>query len=325
MPEVTTPAESSPVESADPFNGQQPSLREFSAYRVTGEVPERFKPVEEAESTPAAEVEETENAPASALEDDQELPEGIGNKARRRFEKLLAEKKELERKLAERAKPDEKPASSSAPTVQQIAQTRPEPTLNDKNQDGTLKYADYAAFVKDLGRWSAEQGYHELRQREIQQQQAQQVQKKVETDRERYGQEFDSIIEPTAGKIMSDASIPMEVKRMLAASDVLPELVYTIGTDPKTMEKLTRVAKSDPQQAMYYIAELSAGIRQELAADAEKPSKESTPEPKHTSAPKPPVPVSGPSSRAFDVSDTSLSPEDWARKRNAQLARRQRG
>jgi hypothetical protein len=324
MPEVETQAASSPAEAVDPFNGQQPSLREFSAYRATGEVPERFKP--EAESAPApAEGEQPENEPASALEDDQELPEGISNKTRRRIEKLLGEKKELERQLAERAKPDAKPDSSPAPTVQQVAPTRPEPTLNDKNQDGTLKYADYAAFVKDLGRWSAEQGYHELRQRELQQQQTQQVQKKVETDRERYGEEFDSIIEPTAGKIMSDASIPMEVKRMLAASDVLPELVYTIGTDPKTMEKLTRVAKSDPQQAMYYIAELSAGIRQELAADAAKPSKEPTPEPKRTSAPKPPTPVSGPSSRAFDVSDTSLSPEEWARKRNAQLARRQRG
>ena len=106
---------------------------------------------------------------------------------------------------------------------------------------------------------------------------------------------------------------------MLAKSDILPDLVYTLGTDDATMQKLIRVAKSDPQQAMYYIAELSAGIRQELAADTDPAL---IPEPRKTTAPKPPSIVTGASSRAFDVSDESLSAEDWMRKRNQQLARR---
>jgi hypothetical protein len=313
----TTQAESSPAVEADPFNGQAPTLSEFNAYRVSGEVPARFTPAEDA----PAEGDEPENEPAAATGDDQELPEGIGNKARKRFETLLAKNKELERKLAAQAKPDEKPAPSAAPQHQQRSILRPEPTLDDKNADGTQKYADLAAFVKDLGKWSAEQTHHELRQRDAQQQQIQQVQEKVERDRKRYGDEFDKVIEPTAAAIMSNTSIPPEVRRMLAGSDVLPDLVYTLGTDPKTMEKLIRVAKTDPQQAMYYIAELSADIRREIAAPAESDAKE-PPEPKRTAAPKPPSPVTGPSSRAFDVSDESLSADDWARKRNQQLARR---
>ena len=43
---------------------------------------------------------------------------------------------------------------------------------------------------------------------------------------------------------------------------------------------------------------------------------------KTTSAPKPPSPVGGGSSRAFDVSDESLSADAWFHKRNADLARR---
>ena len=321
MPEVTTQADPSPAVEIDPFNGQTPTLREFNAYRVSGEVPARFAPAEDPDSALAdpAEGDEPENEPAAATGDDQELPEGIGNKARKRFEKLLAEKKELERKLAEHAKPDATPASSPAPAVQQSALLRPEPTIDDKNADGTPKYVDLSAFVKDLGRWSAEQTLHEAKQRDSQQQQTQQVQEKVERDRKRYGDEFENVIEPTSAAIMSNASIPMEVKRMLAKSDILPDLVYTLGTDDATMQKLIRVAKSDPQQAMYYIAELSAGIRQELAADTDPTP---PPEPRKTTAPKPPSPVTGASSRAFDVSDESLSAEDWMRKRNQQLARR---
>ncbi len=309
MPE--TQAVSSPAEAVDPFNGQSPTLREFNSYRVSGEVPARFMPEEAAPAAAEpAEGEEPETEPEAAPDEDQ-APEGIGNKARKRFEKLLAEKKELERKLA--AKPDAQPAPSAAQPL-----TRPEPTVEDRKPDGTLKYADYADFIKDLGKWSAEQTLHEAQVRQSQQKNFEEVQEKVERDRKRYGEEFGKIIEPTAADIMGNASIPMEVKRMLAKSDILPDLVYTLGTDKNTLQKLVQLAKTDPQSAMYYLAELSADIRQELA----KPDETQAPEPKKTTAPKPPSPVTGASSRAFDVSDESLSADDWVRKRNQQLARR---
>lgn len=316
-----TQAVPSPAEVQDPFNGQSPTLREFNSYRVTGEIPARFTPAEEAAPAPAgdtpAEGDESETAPETAPENDQEPPEGIGNKARRRFEKLLAENKAL--KAAQQAKTDVTPVPSPAPQAAQVAPTSPEPTINDTKEDGTLKYADYSDYVKALGRWSAEQTLHEAHQREVQQKQVSQVQESVENARKRYGDEFDSVIEPTAATIMGDKTIPIAVKQMMADSDVLPELIYTIGTDQKTMKELERLARVNPSQAIRYIATLEAGIRLELAAE---PDAAATPEPKRTSAPKPPSPVTGASSRAFDVSDESLSPDDWARKRNQQLARR---
>ena len=318
---VLTPAESSPAVEVDPFKGQTPSLQEYNQYRTSGEVPERFNPAEDAEPATAetpAEGDEPENETESASENDQEPPEGIGKKARRRFEKILAENKELKAKVAQQAKPDDKPAPSAAPQVRQIPPTRPEPTLDDKNEDGTLKYADYAVYVKDLGRWSAEQTLHESQQREIQQKQVQQLTEIVESARKRYGDEFESVLEPTAGVINS--SFAPNVMEAIASSDVSPEIIYTLGTDKKTMDGLQRLSKVNPTQAIKYIGALEAGIRQELAADETEPAV--APETKQTTAPKPPVPVSGPSSRAFDVSDESLSPEDWARKRNADLARR---
>ena len=321
MPE--TLVVSSPTEIADPFNGQSPSLREFNAYRQSGEVPEWFKPAEIAESAPAPQAEgvkpeiKPDPAPVNA-EEDQEPPQGLGNKARRRFEKLVAENKAL--REAQQAKPDVQPAPSAAP---QFPPTRPEPTRYDTKPDGSPKYESDIEFVKDIGRWSAEQTLYETRQREIQQQATKQIVESIEDARKRYGEEFDDVIEPTAATIMANRDIPVAVKEMMADSDVLPELVYTIGTDDKTLKELERLSRTNPTQAMRYIATLEAGIRQELAAD-EPENVESAPEPKKTSAPPPPKPVSGPSSRGFDVSDDSLSPEQWMKKRNEQVAQRRK-
>ena len=325
MPEVLTQAASSPVETVDPFNGGTPTLGEFERYRRSGELPERFEAVV-AEPAPAEEVEvqaeEPPAAPESAPENDQEPPEGIGNKARKRFEKLLAEKKDLERRLAEAAKTDVKPAPSTAPQPPQIAPSRPEPTIEDKNEDGTLKYADYADFVKALGRWSAEQTLHEAKQREVQQQKAQRAQEGIEDARARYGEEFDKVLLPTAGFLATSAAIPLNVKEALEDSDVLPELLYTLGTDEKTMKDFERLSRTNPIRAIKYIGDIERGIRQELEADSTPEPIERPPEPRRTSAPKPPSPVTGPTSRSFDVSDDSLSADEWMRKRNAQVGGR---
>jgi len=65
------------------------------------------------------------------------------------------------------------------------------------------------------------------------------------------------------------------------------------------------------------VFEYEQGIREK-----QKPS-EKAPEPKKSTwTAKPPSPVGGTSSRSFDVSDESLSPEEWMRKRNAQLERK---
>ena len=316
MPE--TQVVSSPTEVQDPFNGQTPTLREFTNYRQTGDVPERFKPAETVEAATTDTPEQTtdsENVTASETEETQEQPHKVSG-AEKRIKQLLAEKKALEARLAQQ---DVKPAPSAAP---QMPPTRPEPTRYDIKDDGTLKYESDIEFVKDVGRWSAEQTLHETRQREIQQQQTRQIVENIEDARKRYGEEFENVIEPTAATIMANKDIPVAVKQMMADSDVLPELVYTIGTDEKTLKELERLSRVNPTQAMRYIATLEAGIHQELAAD--EPVVEDAPEPKRTSAPPPPKPVSGTSSRGFDVSDDSLSPELWMKKRNEQVAQRRK-
>jgi hypothetical protein len=90
-------------------------------------------------------------------------------------------------------------------------------------------------------------------------------------------------------------------------------------TGDEGLPKFLAMAKSDPFKALDYIAVTENLIREELAKGGKGESE--APERK-TTAPKPPSPVSGASSRAFDVSDESLSAEEWARKRNAQIAKK---
>lgn len=317
MSEQTVVAESS---SVDVFNGESPTFDEYSRYRQSGELPERFKPAEEAEAAPAdapeetveSEDEESESEPESEPEETQEPPKGSG--AEKRIKQLLAEKKELQRKLEAAAKQDVKPAPSPA----QPQYTRPKPTSEDKNQDGSAKYATYEDFVEELADWKAEQRWVAAQREQAAQAQARELQSKVDEARSRY-ENFDEVMQPVAAAIVGDQQVSPVVKSMLNDSEFLPDLLFTIGSDQKDLDAFVKMAKENPGKAIRYIAVTENLIREELEKE---PEGEKTPEVKKTAAPKPPAPVSGGNSRAFDVSDESLSAEEWARKRNAQIQKR---
>lgn len=316
--ENQTPADSSSAE-VDVFNGQQPTMAEFSHYRETGELPERFKPAETAESAPAdaqeeteaPEVEETETEPESEPEEAQEQPKK-GSAAEKRIKQLLADKKELERQLAA-SKPtqaDSSPAQASEPA------TRQKPTAEDKDKDGKPKYETYEDFVEDLADWKSEQRQAQWEVRQAQQKAQEALEVKLNESRARY-EDADEVIFPAAQQI-NEAKIPQVVKEVFAGSDLFTDLCYVVGSDPEELKKFLSVANSNPRAAIAKVFEYERGIREELSGKDEKQA----PEPTKTSAPKPPSPVGGASSRAFDVSDESLSPEEWMRKRNADLAKR---
>jgi chemotaxis protein histidine kinase CheA len=313
MAEETTLAASSPAEDVDVFNGEQPSLSEFSHYRETGELPERFKTAEEAASTPADESEETTETESEEVETEteeaQEQPQK-GSGAEKRIKQLLAKIKELETPAA---KQDVHTESSPASAPQY---TRPKPTAEDKAKDGTLKYGTYEDFVEDLADWKAEQRW-ETAKREQQQLDAQKALKsKVDEARTRYD-DVDEVIFPAA-KTIHEANIPLAVKEVFAGSELFIDLCYVVGSDPDAMKEFISLAQSNPRAAIGKVFEYERRIREELDGKDEKKA----PETKKTGAPKPPSPVSGASSRAFDVSDESLSADEWARKRTADIAKR---
>jgi hypothetical protein len=324
-----TPAASSPAEVQDVFNGENVSLADYSKYRQDGELPERFKPAETSESATDDTQEETETSEgeepesASESETEEETQEQPQKGAEKRIKQLLAKTKELERKLAE--KQDVKPESSTATPEPTAQYTRPKPTADDKGKDGKPKYETYEDFVEDLADWKAEQRVTAAeRQRSLEAQQRE-INAKVNEARNRY-ENFDEVAKPFLREFVTDQNVPQVLKQMVNDSEVFADLAFTLADD----EKFMAMAKSEPGKAIRYIAKVEGLIQEELAKgttardDSGKFAAKPTPEPKKTSAPKPPSPVGGGSSRAFDVSDESLSAEEWARKRNQDLQKRGR-
>ena len=318
MPEETTQAASSPAEVEDVFRGETPTLHEFNQYRDTGELPTRFKPAENAESAPAdaqeeteeSEDEESETESESETEEAQEPPQK-GSGAEKRIKQLLAKTKELEAKLA--GKQDVKTEPSPVPQY-----TRPKPTADDKKQDGSPKFDSYEDFVEELADWKAEQRLATAKREQEQQEAQTALQKQVDEARTRYD-DVDEVIFPAAQAI-NEARIPQAVKEVFSQSDLFVDLCYVVGSDPDELKKFISLAQTNPRAAIGKVFEYERGIREELSNDGDDKGKKA-PE-KKTNAPKPPSPVGGASSRAFDVSDESLSPEEWMRKRNSDLAKR---
>jgi hypothetical protein len=310
-----TQVASSPTEVEDVFNGEHPTLAEFSKYREDGTLPERFQTDNAAPSTAdtSEESEESEDkTPEPEPDSDPDELQGLKPKTAKRIERLLAEVKELKRQQTE--KQDAKPAESFP--VQQTATG--EPTPEDLNADGSPKWKTYEDFTKALARHEALQVRTEW-EREQEQKTAQNALKaKLDEARARY-EDADEVIFP-ANKSIQEANIPMAVKEVFAQSDVFIDLCYVIGSDPKALADFIALAQSSPRAAIGRIFEYERGITEELSKSRDSEGKFTASAPKKTSAPKPPTPVGGTSSRAFDVSDDSLSPEEWMRKRNAQVA-----
>lgn len=328
-----TQAASSPAEAVDPFEGEQVSLHEFSKYRETGELPARFKPAEAAESAPAdapeetAETEETPEAESDA-EEAQEPPQKAVSPAEKRIKQLLAEKKELQRRLEAAAKPTQTD-SSSRPAPPPPPQTFDEWIDRfdvDRWEEEYASSHPQASFGKmqlerDIYIDKVRDHFRGIEQRAQAEKQA--LDSKVAEARERY-ENFDEITDNFLSQVIDQRGvpqIPLPVLAIVNDSEYLADLLYTIGEDEGELAKFVAMAKANPNKAIRYVTRVESLIAEELAKprDAEGKFTEKAPEPKKTAAPKPPSPVNGGTSRAFDVNDESLSTEEWMRKRNHQL------
>lgn len=322
MSEETVVAAPSSAEVTDAFNGENVSLADFSHFRATGELPERFKPAGSGEAA-TPEVEATEEPEPEGEPEETKKPQESRRKpdAEQRIKQLNDEAKRLKAELD----------ALKAPKTEAKPQTQPntKPSPEDKIADGTPRFKTYEDYVEALSEWKADQRWESHKREQAQQAQQKELDSKVSAAKQRYGDSVDDILIPTVNRIVDDKALSPAVKQMLNESDILPDLLFTLGSDEKEFASFLQKAKTNPGWALRYVALMESGIREELASGGEKDrddkgqftSKESPVKPK-TGAPKPPSPVGGGSSGAFDVSDESLSAEEWARKRNAEVTKK---
>lgn len=290
----SSPAEvETPVAEADLSRGPLVDLTsdQRAEFRRTGNLPEPPKKAE-AKSEP-----DTESEPAAEADEPQEQESKPKTKPKQNAQERIAQLKRTIEKIEAGAgiKPELKQEAKSElrrePVAPQPVQfTRPRPTTEDRKPDGKPAYETYEEFVEDLADWKAEQRIAAERRTQAEQQQIREVQEKAREARERY-ERFDEIIQPTVDRIIEDKGVYGVVKQMINESEVLPDLMFTLGSDEAELAKFISLAKNDPGKALRYIA-----LTESLIADrlSEKPKEQAeAPVKPRTAAPRPPSEVGG--------------------------------
>lgn len=344
MENQTAVVESSPTETPDVFNGENVSFEEFSKFRSSGEVPERFKPAET--KTEAATVQEQDQnqsegeqseSGSESESEEQQQQEPKGKKrptAEDRIAQLEATIEKIRRGAGIERKTEPAPVTEPEPSQpQNFAEWEkafsPEKWIEQYGKDhpdASYERANAAMFSHML---NVREQFRDAEQRLSAQRK--ELDDKVNEARARYGEHYDDVMKPTVAEIVNDKGINDQIKSLIGGSKVLADLIFTIGDDAQAKADFIHMARTNPNEAIRYIVEIERGIIEELAGQGKETPRDEetgkftakeTPAKPKTSAPKPPVPVTGASSGAFDVSDESLSPEQWMRQRNEQLAKK---
>lgn len=307
MAEQTAVAAPSAAEAPQTIEIPKSGSAEYAEWRFSGKLPEKATSTQ-AESSPADTPKETapEDAADSAATKTQEPKRKRDFGAEARIKELTDELKLVRRELEESRRPTQTQAESS-PARQQQQYTRPKPTVEDKNQDGTAKFKTYEDYVEELADWKAEQRWSQQMREQQQQAQQREIASKVSEARERY-ENFDQVIKPALGAIVSDPQISPSVKGMLNDSPVLPDLIFTIASDPKELARFTEMAQTQPGKALRYIAKVESLIEEEFAAPktAPKPKEAPPAKPGPESAPEPPIDIGHRGTQPMDESQRAF-------------------
>lgn len=304
---------------------------EYAEWRASGILPIKEQP--KAESAPAP-----EESADSAATGKQERPSRRRPNAEARIKQLADENKRIKAELEEVRRPKETKAESSSARPQTYQEWRktfkpskwvenygkenPEATYEDAN----AAMADYLGDVREQFRTVEQQ----------RQSQTKELNDKVSDARARYGEKFDEVLQPTVNKIVSDPGINPNVKEMINDSDVIADLIFTIGSDSKTLNDFVAMAKSNPGKALRYIAVLENGIIEELAngKSVEETKSEIPAKRGPESAPEPPIEIGArgsgtmsDSERAFQAitKGNANATRQWMEAENRRSLARRRG
>lgn len=327
------------VTEQDPFQGQEPTFEEFSKFRESGDVPERFKPVTaEPEVTPVAdqkaETAEGKEPSQAEQEKQQERDEAGKFKAKDEKEPLFTpeQQKAFDKAFARREAKlrrefDEKIAAKTSSTTQGAAPAN-EPTKEAANSepqapeipDITTFQGTTEEFQKALKEYPAKLAAY-LEVKRSHEETAKSIQKKLADSEARmvkqhpeFKQQFDELIEDV--KSGEEPQLPQHVLKAIAEDTDDPHAItFHLAIN---REEYRRLAELNPTQALKEVLKLELKLQQETT---KAPAQE--PKPRQTSAPPPPEPVGARvTAKAFDVNDESMSPEEWAKQRNRQVHKR---
>jgi hypothetical protein len=352
MTDQTQAIPEAPTEAKDPFNGAEPSFEEYSKYREDGTVPERFKGADaktetKEEKSEVKEVAAPEPAKAGETAEGKEPSTTEQEKqTRERDEKgkfVASEKKAGEEPLfnPEQQKAFDKAFRKREAKLRQEFETRyaqtsaPQATAADKTPETTAdanqepkrpelpKLSTYKGTVEEYDKELAEypaklqafldaQSQHRSRMSAIEKRLNESETKTIKTHPD-YEEEFMALQDDI--KNHEEPVLPDHIIKAIAEEAEDPHgMTYYLA---KNRDEFRRLAALSPPEALRAVLRLD--VKLSSATNAPAPDKKPEPIPK----PRPPEPVGArATATAFDVTDEKLDPDEWARQRNAELAKR---
>jgi hypothetical protein len=346
---VTTVVDSAPAPAALPeLSSLTPEQRQ--TWRDTGDLPSSQDsapaPKEQKDAVADSAPQKDSQKPAVSASDSatdkdtqkpHKKPEDYGEK---RFQELANENKSLKSRLeALERKPSDEKRENKQPSQAAVEEYKP---LDEKKYFADNPKATYEDFVraaaKHEAKWESRQEIEKAiageRQRIAQEAASKEFKVKVQDAEQRYGKEEAHKIFPAIDSIVSDPQIPLAVKAMLDASDVLVDLMYVLATDEAGVKGFTDLCKSNPAAAIRKLVTTEALVQEQLKggsgkspaergedgkfkkaaaseADSEKAKKPGESAPPITAAPRPPVEVGGRSSAPEDGARAAVLANDW--------------
>lgn len=332
---------------------------EYAEWRKSGKLPEKTqdqpKPEESAPSDAPKETEseaepdsEAESSPAPEAAQKQEKRSNADTRKSQltaEIKELLKQRDALKSEISARQTPPAESSKAESERPQNYQQWRksfrPSQWMEDyakanpeaSYEDQTAAMADYLGDVREQ--------FRAFEQRAAEQRQS--IERAAEDARQRYGDGFDAarntFTSATLGS-RGEPLVPVEVLSLVSDSDVLADLVYTIGSNAEETAKFAQMAKTNPNKAIRYIALTENLIREELSkatprneqgrfAKEEPPAKRG-PE----SAPEPPIEIGNRGSKPMDESERAFSAIErgdpkavraWIQAENAKELRRRKG
>lgn len=237
---------------------------EYAEWRVSGEIPaKKEQPKKEASASSDTGKDQTpEDEANSGAKEAQEKGKRRPD-AEARIKQLNDENKRIKAELEDARKGKTEKAESSAAAKQPQtykdwrAEFKPskwiETYLTD-NADATYEDAN-AAMADHLG--DVRDQFRSFEQRDAEA--SKQIVTKVEDAKARYGEDALDTIIPTGEKITKDPRIAGVIKEMVKDSDVMVDLLYVLGTDPK-LDEFLELSRTNPRKAVRYVVEVEQGI-----------------------------------------------------------------
>jgi hypothetical protein len=340
----TTTADSSSVTAEVP---RAPEA--YSEWRKTGQLPAAKQDSSKEASTPsdtsaAADDAAGNTAPASEAGTEKQERTKQPRNAETRLNELLADLKKAGLSPAE-LKTYKKQAEKAAAEAQtEPPPTPPEKTENPAGPKAPVKpkvedfdsYETFEAakdtYYEELADYRAELKFHQRDQQAKAAAQQKEVDSMLEQARGRYGEAADTTIGEAAKAVFDDAKIPSAVKALINDSEVMVDLLYTLGSKAEDIAGFVALAKSNPGAAIRKVVLLERLVSEELGqgGQAEPGRDESgkftstskeTPAKKVTQAPPPPREASGRSAAPRDATESAVKANDFASFRATQNRR----